>query len=155
MSRLKRVGGVTIMTQKDGRGTHSDLAMEYAVDYLHVTPSEQNGTVLPAHAIDEITAAAARTRCHGVLVDARNHAPHPSTMDCFEFADLVERKRPWPFFVMALVVRKEIVQSARFTEVVAGNRGVFLRVFDNDLEAVNWIRSMTGDYRAPYGREAS
>jgi hypothetical protein len=155
MSRLKRAGGVTIMTQKDGHGIHSDIAMEFAVDYLHVTPSEQNGTVLPVHAVDEIVVAAAKTRCHGVLVDARNHAPQPSTMDCFEFADLVERKRPWPFFVMALVVRKDIVQSARFTEVVAGNRGVFLRVFDNDLEAANWIRSMTGDYRAPYGREAS
>lgn len=131
------------------------MVIEHTIDHLHVTTSGHNGIALPAHAIDAIVTAAARNRCHWVLLDARNHAPKPTTMDCFEFANLIGQKRPWPFFVMALVVRREIIHSTKFTEIVASNRGVFLRVFDNDIEALSWLRSMTGNNRAPCELEAS
>ena len=131
------------------------MVIEHASDHLRVTISGDNGIALPASAIETIVSAAVRNHCHGVLLDARHHAPQPSTIDCFEFADLIGQRRPWPFFVMALVVREEIVQAARFAEIVASNRGIFLRVFDDETEALSWIRSMTGDHRAPYGREAS
>jgi hypothetical protein len=131
------------------------MVIKHATDHLRVTTSRDGGIALPADDIDAIVNAAAQNRCHWVLLDARNQGRQPTTMDCFEFADLIGQKRPWPFFVMALVVREEIIPSTRFAEIVASNRGVFLRVFDNDSDALTWLRKMTGDYRAPCEREAS
>ncbi len=128
---------------KEAKNPVSPMVIELGSDHLRVTISGVSGLSLERHTIDEIMDAAAEKRSHRVLLDARSDGSEPTTMDCFYLGEYIASRRPWPFFTMAIVVREDMVNAAKFTEVVARNRGVFLQVFADDTEALGWLRSIS------------
>ncbi len=70
-----------------------------------------------------------------LLVDARDQDSAPSTLDIFDFGS------DWPPRIRtAILVGERTKEDVEFLETVAFNRGKQMRVFDNEVDALNWLR---------------
>ena len=73
-----------------------------------------------------------------VLVDMQKISHSVSTIDIHKFVSSHKNELP-PGFLIAIIVHPKDWADAMFAENVAHNRGVFLRVFQNDLHARAWL----------------
>lgn len=72
-----------------------------------------------------------------VLIDFTGVTRQPSDMDRFELGERLAEVFGFSTYALAFIVRKEIVN--RLTETVAINRGVAIRVFFTEQDALTWL----------------
>ena len=82
-----------------------------------------------------------------VLVDGREVTGNPTTIERFFYGEFAARgvaryltagvQRQTPQF--AYVLHKPVLDPRRFGETVAANRGMWIKVFDNLEEALEWL----------------
>ncbi len=88
---------------------------------------------------EEVILALTSNNWNRILVDATRADPRQSVMEDFQFTS--EHKSRLPAGVrIALLVRPDQMSEFRFTENVAQNRGVNLMVFEDEVQAINWLR---------------
>ena len=69
-----------------------------------------------------------------LLVDVRDQESAPSTLDVFEFG------ASWPHGIRtAILIGGKTRKEQLFLETVALNRGKNMRIFDNEVDALNWL----------------
>ena len=72
--------------------------------------------------------------CHRVLVDARKQLNAPNTFELFQFVEA------WPTSIrVAKVVGEKSRADQHFAETVAINRGIPMKDFDDECEAMEWL----------------
>ncbi len=75
---------------------------------------------------------------HGVLellVDVRDQESTPDTLDIYDFGE------GWPPRIRtAILVGDRTREEQEFLETVAFNRGKQMRVFENEADALAWLR---------------
>ncbi len=82
-----------------------------------------------------------------VLVDTRGlQRDRISSMDNYLYAEFVAKhsflsELPLRPLYLAYLIPQSRVESSRFPEDVAANRGVILRVFSREEDALAWLRS--------------
>ena len=70
-----------------------------------------------------------------LLVDVRDQESAPPTLDIFDFG------AGWPPEIRtAILVGEKTREEQQFLETVAFNRGKRMRVFDCEVDALNWLR---------------
>lgn len=98
--------------------------------------------------LDQMIDAVAQTQALRVLVDATAVTGEPSVWQRFQFAVLfAERflkaraKNIIPISHFALVGKEPLLDPKRLGEKVAQNRGLPVRIFTSEVEALEWLRS--------------
>jgi len=83
-----------------------------------------------------------------VLVDCRQITGSPSTMDYYDYGELVAealtgpaRKETSRNLKLAHVAQPPLLDERRLSETVAQNRGVMMKSVDNIEEALAWLES--------------
>ncbi|MCU0610644.1 MAG: hypothetical protein MUE60_02515 [Candidatus Eisenbacteria bacterium] len=89
--------------------------------------------------VDDLLHAAREELASAVLVDAREAGQAAGIVEWFTVADTLAHRRPPTLRSAALVVCAGQLRDARFAELVARNRGLNLRVFEDDRAAVEWL----------------
>jgi len=70
-----------------------------------------------------------------LLVDVRDQERAPDGLDIFDFG------KNWPAEIRtAILVGEETREEQQFLETVATNRGKRMRAFDNEVDALEWLR---------------
>lgn len=118
-----------------------DLNLEVKTDYIRAIIISGSTLSLTKSAIDAIMNAAELHNQHRILIDSRRQYAEPSIVDCFEFAKHLAAQKPWLNFLVAVVVQSESVEAAEFAEIVAKNRGIVLKIFSHESNAVAWLRN--------------
>jgi hypothetical protein len=119
-----------------------DVAIDPRPSYLY---AEVSGTFDLAAAVDafrEVLDAAARHGLDRILVDVRPLGGDMSTMERFGIAEAVAAeiaRRSMFAVVMAIVGNPPMVDSTRFGEDVAVNRGAKIRAVTDVDEAFQWL----------------
>jgi hypothetical protein len=95
----------------------------------------------------EILEAVARSTVEKVLFDGRGIAGNPETMERFYYGEFVAQAlhRFTAHGVssgtrFAYVLQEPVRDPERFGETVAVNRGMVVQTFDNDQDALGWLR---------------
>jgi hypothetical protein len=95
----------------------------------------------------EILEAVARHRVEKVLFDGRKLIGNPTTMERFYYGEFVAKSVARlrdlgmsPATQFAYVLTEPILDPRRFGEIVAVNRGMFVKAFDNLEDALGWLR---------------
>ena len=95
----------------------------------------------------EILEAVARHRAEKVLFDGRKLTGNPTTMERFYYGAFVAKSVAGlgdhgmsPATQFAYVLTEPILDPRRFGEIVAVNRGMFVKAFDNLEDALGWLR---------------
>ncbi len=97
----------------------------------------------------EIMNAAARHKDEKVLIDGRELRGNPKTIHRFYLGKLaaqivlkcVQKGGQCHVPQLAYVLETPVLDPRRFGETVAVNRGVFVKVFDNIDDALEWLGS--------------
>jgi hypothetical protein len=94
----------------------------------------------------EMLEAVARDKVKKVLFDGRRLTGDPDTMERFYYgefaADSVFKFRDrgiFPYTKFAYVLKEPVLDPLRFGEIVAVNRGMHVKAFDNLEDAVGWL----------------
>jgi hypothetical protein len=97
--------------------------------------------------IDKVLTEVAREQYARVLLDARGVKGAPSILERFQFATLfaanylkARAQGSIPSCRFALLGEEPMVDPKRFGEKVANNRGLSVRVFLSESEAIEWLR---------------
>lgn len=70
-----------------------------------------------------------------LLVDVREQESAPSSFDIFDFGE------DWPIEIRtAILIGEKTRKEMQFLESVALNRAKQMRTFDNEVDALNWLR---------------
>ena len=108
----------------------------YVFVHLAVRP-ELDGLTKYAN---RLLAACRRQRCRNILVDARQLTGLMTVFDRVELG--LHFQKHWDQVVrMAAVVREEDLPEHRLFENVAANRGLRVRMFSSEREALSWLES--------------
>ena len=118
-----------------------DVNISVETDYIRATMLGGPTLSLTQSAIDAIMHAAEVHTIHKILIDSRRQYAEPSIVDCFEFAEHIASRKPWLNFFVAVIVHGESRETAEFAEIVAKNRGITLKVFSHDTNALIWLRN--------------
>ena len=95
----------------------------------------------------EIMDAVTQHKSDKVLLDGRDVTGEPTTMQRFYYGEFAaatvaryskESRKPGPKFAYVLV--EPVLDPARFGEVVAVNRGMNIKVFENLAQALGWLK---------------
>jgi hypothetical protein len=90
----------------------------------------------------EMLEAIARHNVRKVLFDGRGLVGEPKTMERFyygEFAARAVTAAATRFTQFAYVLEEPVLDPWRFGEIVAVNRGMFVKAFDNQEDALEWL----------------
>ena len=95
----------------------------------------------------EILEAVARTKVKKVLLDGRGIAGNPELIERFYYGEFAAHA-VWDFTDhgvshgtrFAYVLEVPVLDPGRFGETVAVNRGMFVKIFDNEQDALAWLR---------------
>lgn len=93
----------------------------------------------------EIVDAVAEQRCEKIIVDGRALTGEPEFIERFFYGEFTAescvnslyKKGIIPMF--AFVLRKPILDPRRFGQIVANNRGMLVKLFENPVEAIDWL----------------
>lgn len=92
---------------------------------------------------DRLLAACRRHRCRNILVDARQLTGLMTAFDRVELG--LHFQKHWDRVVrMAAVVSEDDLPEHRVFENVAANRGLRVRMFSSEREALSWLESEPG-----------
>lgn len=87
---------------------------------------------------NELRDALTAHQCNRILIDETRVEKKLSVIDQHQFTTEYGSELP-PDVRIAVVVRREQISEARFVENVAFNRGIHLRIFPNQKNAINWL----------------
>jgi hypothetical protein len=96
----------------------------------------------------EMLEAVARHKAKKILLDGRELQGEPTSIQRFLYGEFVaqafvsyimERPVP-PTPQFAYVLQEPVLDSKRFGETVAVNRGMWVKIFDNLEDALGWLR---------------
>lgn len=90
----------------------------------------------------EVLEAVARHHVSKVLFDGRGLVGEPATMERFYYGEFAARAvvtSAVPFTQFGYVLEEPMLDPGRFGENVAVNRGMFVKVFDNQEDALEWL----------------
>lgn len=94
----------------------------------------------------EMFEAVARSKATKVLFDGRRLTGDPKTMDRYYYGEFAaeellkfEHGRIYPGTKFAYLLEKPMLDSQKFGETVAVNRGMFVMAFDNLEDALGWL----------------
>ena len=76
---------------------------------------------------------------HRMLVDTREVAIGPATMDTFEVTSSLHHDLP-EHFRLAILTSKKMLNDARFGENVSINRGFKVQTFTQEQNALDWLQ---------------
>lgn len=91
--------------------------------------------------VAEITRMASRYPCHRFLNDCREAVVQMSVVDIYETPALVVSEGFSHKWKRALLVAEEKYDDACFFEDAANNRGVKVKVFTDDAQAIAWLKT--------------
>jgi hypothetical protein len=104
---------------------------------------------------DHILSECERSQAARILFDVRGITGHPTTLDRFAIATVFAGKylglrmeKRIPACRFAVVGHENMVDAKKFEENVAVNRGLMVRTFTDQEEALIWLLS---DHRDPEG----
>lgn len=118
-----------------------DVNVTVETDHIRATMLGGPTLSLTQSAIDAIMHAAEATGLFKILIDSRRQYAEPSIVDCFEFARHIASQKPWLNFFVAVIVHSESLEAAEFAEIVAKNRGITLKIFSHDTNALSWLQN--------------
>jgi len=91
----------------------------------------------------EMLEAVARHNVRKVLFDGRGLVGEPKTMERFYYGEFAARAvaaaAAARFTQFAYVLEEPVLDPWRFGEMVAVNRGMFVKAFDNQEDALEWL----------------
>jgi hypothetical protein len=124
------------------------LTMSGESGLLHASVTGNFSLVEAQRTFVEILEAVARSKVEKVLFDGRGITGNPDTMQRFYYGEFVAEaigrfatngvSRSTRF---AYVLEEPVRDPERFGENVAVNRGMDVKTFDNDQDALGWLRT--------------
>jgi hypothetical protein len=127
------------------------MTLEITADseLLHVVASGRFSTDDAERATIEMLDALARHQVEKILFDARKVSGAPDTIQRFLYGDFAARAVARytldpgipPASQFAYVMHEPLLDPARFGEIVATNRGMWVKAFDTVEAALEWLRS--------------
>ena len=125
-------------------GMHIDVQMESGV--LRVEASGKFSLQEAKRIFLEMLESVARYRTDKVLFDGRKLTGKPETIERFiygefaarSFLDSIQRGTP-AGTRFSYILKEPVLDPKRFGELVALNRGMPVRAFDNPDDAVSWL----------------
>ena len=93
----------------------------------------------------EMMVSVALHRTKRVLLDGRTVTGNPQTIERFYYGEFAAQTvaqyqtRASGAIAFAYVLREPVLDPEKFGETVAVNRGMFIKVFDNLEEALQWL----------------
>jgi hypothetical protein len=123
-----------------------DLSIENAPNFLHTRLSGEFSLEEAERTFLDILEAVDRYEATNVLVDGRGVTGEPFTMERYYYGTFVAeaviglcqtRNRRIPKF--AYVLEEPVLDKQRFGNLVATNRGMIVKTFDNVDDAVEWL----------------
>tara|TARA_Y100000031_G_scaffold8313_1_gene9257 strand:- start:164 stop:532 length:369 start_codon:yes stop_codon:yes gene_type:complete len=83
---------------------------------------------------DQVLQLNSKHGCNKLLVDVREQEAAPGTMEIFKFG------ASWPLSIrVAILVGKGTQEDQKFLETVAVNRGIPMKDFMEEDEAIEWL----------------
>ena len=113
------------------------LAIEPNPEYLRIAVKGTYGFGRTRRLFRAISELSDRHQMRRVLIDFTGVARQPSDIDRFELGERLAQAFGSSTHTLAFIVRKEIVD--RLAETVALNRGVAIRVFFTEEDALTWL----------------
>lgn len=113
------------------------LAIEPNLEYLRIAVKGTYGFGRTRRLFRAIRELSDRHQMRRVLIDFTGVTRQPSDMDRFELGERLAQVFGSSAHTLAFIVRKEIVN--RLAETVALNRGVEMRVFFTEEDALTWL----------------
>ena len=126
--------------------TNMDLSIDNSARFLHACLSGEFSLEEAERTFMDILKAIDRYQAMKVLVDGRAITGEPMTMERFFYGQFVAeaviawsqtQNRRMPRFAYVLV--KPVLDDQRFGNLVATNRGMTVKTFDNVGDAVEWL----------------
>jgi hypothetical protein len=115
---------------------HMSIEPRDAYVFVHLAGTPELGA-LTKYA-DQLLAACRRRRCRNILVDARQLTGLMAVFDRVELG--LHFQKHWDQVIrIAAVVREEDLPEHRVFENVAANRGLRVRMFSSEGDAVSWL----------------
>ena len=125
-----------------------NTSFELREDHLVFRIQGHFGTEVLGPVLDRLIDAVAQTQALRVLVDVTEVTGEPSVWQRFQFATLfagrflaARAKDKIPVSRFALLGKEPLLDPKRLGEKVAQNRGLPVRVFTSQAEALEWLRS--------------
>lgn len=89
--------------------------------------------------VEEIERMARKHPCQRFLNDCRNAVIKLSVIDVYDTPGLVIKENFGRRWKRALLVSEDEIDKARFFEDTANNRGVLVKIFTEEKEALDWL----------------
>jgi hypothetical protein len=120
------------------------MAIEYQIEnqdtFLHVVAKGQDDSLDEVLAyFGAIVEASLQHESHKILCDEREVAYTISVFDTFQLAETASKYAP-KLVKVAIVCDPRYLESGKFYETVASNRGLSVLVTSNYTEAVEWLK---------------
>jgi hypothetical protein len=109
-------------------------------DYLHIQYSGEFRLAEAKTSVDAMLEACRQSGSTKVLFDCTAMCGELTVMDRFNVGQYASEKMD-PRLKIAMVADKKYILPDNFFEVVARNRGIYMRVFSEKDEAIEWLRS--------------
>ena len=110
--------------------------------YLHARVKGQNSEENVRRYLEEVVQACKDAKCPRLLIEEQLEGPRLGTSSVFEIASEGSFKTIGLFSAIAYVDVRAEGESMRFTETVAVNRGLPIRVFPTATEAEKWLKGL-------------
>lgn len=75
-----------------------------------------------------------------VLVDIRGLSGQPGTASDIEYAEFIKDMIQGQPLLIALLFNKSYAEYTRFFETTLVNRGINIKIFSYETEAINWVK---------------
>jgi hypothetical protein len=127
-----------------GKAVTMSMELEFCpeLDFLRVRAVGEFSLEEAGRTFLEMLESVARHNVRKVLFDGRGIVGEPKTMERFyygEFAARAVAASAVPFTQFGYVLEVPVLDPWRFGEIVAVNRGMFVKTFDNQEDALEWL----------------
>jgi hypothetical protein len=117
-------------------------------EFLHVIASGDFSLDAAKETFVKVMEAVAEHQVAKIFFDGRGIEGNPKFIERFYFGEFAAStvKDYWlgglcPYPTFAFVLKEPVLDAGRFGETVAVNRGLHVKVFDNEKEAWVWLRT--------------
>jgi len=112
--------------------------------YLHAVVTGSNTKENVAHYLEEILRECVARRCSKLLIEERLVGPRLGTVDVFQIAAEGSHRAQGQYKAIAFVDVNAQGDLMQFSETVATNRGLPVKVFDSVPDAEKWLLDNDG-----------
>ena len=131
-------------TAADKMNMHLSISLESG--FLNVVATGKFSLSEAKHTFLQMLDAVVQHKCVKVLFDGRGLTGKPDRMERFYYGEFVARavteyrdRGVSTGTQFAYVLSEPVLDSGRFGETVACNRGMYVKAFDNHAEALRWL----------------